>query len=41
MDGDDLATLDQVLSPDGPASALQRCDLIVRGTRTAWVARRP
>ena len=41
MDSDDLAALDQVLAADGPASVLQRNDLVVRGARTAWVARRP
>ncbi|NUK04347.1 class I SAM-dependent methyltransferase [Streptomyces lunaelactis] len=41
MATDDLATLGTLLADDGPHSLLHRNDLIVRGTRTAWVARRP
>ncbi|MEV4399471.1 class I SAM-dependent methyltransferase [Nonomuraea sp. NPDC049607] len=36
----DLAALDRLLSADSPES-LGRRDLVVRGTRTAWAARRP
>ncbi len=38
---DDLAILDILLAGDGPESLLHRNDLIVRGSRTGWVARRP
>jgi SAM-dependent methyltransferase len=38
---EDLSTLDTLLTGDGPDSLLHRDDLLVRGTRTAWVARRP
>ncbi len=41
MTMDDLATLDILLADDGPESLLQRNDLIVHCTRTAWLARRP
>ena len=37
----DAARLDALLDPHGPASVLHRDDLVVRGTRTGWVARRP
>lgn len=37
---DDLNTLDHLLADDHP-DALPRCDLTVRGSRTAWAARRP
>lgn len=36
----DLTALD-VLAGDGPGSARHRTDLVVRGSRTAWLARRP
>ncbi|MFI9591764.1 class I SAM-dependent methyltransferase [Nonomuraea sp. NPDC052265] len=36
----DLAALDRLLSGDSP-EALRHRDLVVRGTRTAWAARRP
>jgi ubiquinone/menaquinone biosynthesis C-methylase UbiE len=39
--GDDLTTLDALLASDGPDSLLRRGDLVVRGSRTAWAARRP
>lgn len=39
--GDDLDTLDTLLATDGPHSLLHRDDLLVRGTRTAWAARKP
>ncbi|TQC45376.1 methyltransferase domain-containing protein [Rhodococcus sp. WS4] len=39
--GDDRNTLDLLLSDDDPNSVLRRTDMIPRGTRTAWVARRP
>jgi len=37
---DDLAVLDTLVG-DGPDSILHRDDLLVRNTRTAWIARRP
>ncbi|MEV4373963.1 class I SAM-dependent methyltransferase [Nonomuraea sp. NPDC049637] len=37
---DDLAALDRLLSAGSPES-LDRRELVVRGTRTAWAARRP
>lgn len=37
----DLAALDALLADDGPQSLLQRDDLVVRATRSAWLARRP
>jgi SAM-dependent methyltransferase len=40
MAADDLAALDTLLG-DGPDSLLRRGDLIVRNTRTVWLARRP
>lgn len=39
MSADDLAVLDRLL--DGPGSLLARPDVTVRGSRTAWAARRP
>lgn len=41
LSADDLAALDTLLASDGPASLTRRTDLIVRGARTAWAARRP
>ncbi|MFK0290684.1 class I SAM-dependent methyltransferase [Streptomyces sp. NPDC090442] len=38
---DDLDTLDRLLAADAPESVLHRDDLIVRGSRIAWAARRP
>ena len=38
---DDLDTLDHLLGGDGPGALLRRRDLTVRGSRTAWAARRP
>ncbi|MEN0136913.1 MAG: class I SAM-dependent methyltransferase [Rhodococcus sp. (in: high G+C Gram-positive bacteria)] len=38
---DDRDALDRLLSDDGPDSVLHREDLTVRGSRTAWIARRP
>ncbi|TJZ79985.1 class I SAM-dependent methyltransferase [Rhodococcus oryzae] len=38
---DDLDTLDHLLAADHPASVLRRGDLTIRGSRTAWAARRP
>lgn len=38
---DDLDTLDRLLADEGPDSLLHRRDLAVRGSRTAWAARRP
>jgi ubiquinone/menaquinone biosynthesis C-methylase UbiE len=37
----DLTALDTLLASDGPASLTRRTDLVVRGARTAWAARRP
>jgi SAM-dependent methyltransferase len=37
----DRATLGALLDGDGPDALLHRTDLTVRGTRTAWAARRP
>jgi ubiquinone/menaquinone biosynthesis C-methylase UbiE len=39
--GDDLTALDTLLARDGPGSLRHRADLVVRGSRTAWAARRP
>jgi SAM-dependent methyltransferase len=41
MAADDLATLDTLIDSDGPDGLLNRADLMVRGARTAWIARRP
>jgi SAM-dependent methyltransferase len=41
LDADDLAALGTLIDSDGPGSLLHRRDLSVRGTRTAWIARRP
>jgi len=41
LDAEDLATLDTLIESHGPEGLLQRSDLVVRGGRTAWVARRP
>ncbi|MEU8269801.1 class I SAM-dependent methyltransferase [Sphaerisporangium sp. NPDC049002] len=38
---DDLDVLDRLLADDDPEGLLRRRDLTVRGTRTAWAARRP
>lgn len=38
---DDRRTLDHLLADDHPDALLQRRDLTVRGSRTAWAARRP
>jgi ubiquinone/menaquinone biosynthesis C-methylase UbiE len=38
---DDLNTLDRLLADHAPESLLNRRDLTVRGSRTAWAARRP
>ena len=37
----DLSTLDRLLAHRGPDAVLDRADLLVRGSRTAWAARRP
>lgn len=37
----DLRALDALLAADGPDSLLVRTDLVVQGTRTAWLGRRP
>lgn len=36
---DDLATIEQLLDPDGPRSLTRRTDLSMRGSRTVWAAR--
>jgi SAM-dependent methyltransferase len=41
LDADDLSALDALLDQDGPESVLHRDDLLVRGTRTGWIAGRP
>jgi ubiquinone/menaquinone biosynthesis C-methylase UbiE len=41
LPGDDLAVLDRLLADTGPGAVLDRPDLPVRGSRTAWAARRP
>jgi ubiquinone/menaquinone biosynthesis C-methylase UbiE len=41
MAADDLAALDTLIDSDGPDGVLHRDDLVIRGTRTAWAARRP
>lgn len=40
LEADDLAALDALLG-DGPEALANRTDLMVRGSRTAWAARRP
>ncbi|MFD0632751.1 class I SAM-dependent methyltransferase [Catenulispora yoronensis] len=40
LDQDDLDTFDALLAPDTSASISRRDDLVVRGNRTVWVARR-
>ena len=37
---DDLTTLDHLLADDNPDALMRRGDLTVRGSRTAWAARR-
>jgi ubiquinone/menaquinone biosynthesis C-methylase UbiE len=41
VSAEDLATLDILIDSPGPDGLLARDDLVVRGTRTAWVAGRP
>jgi len=41
LDAADRATLDALLTDDGPQSVLHRPDLNVRTARTLWLARRP
>ena len=41
LSADDLDALDRLLEVDHPDGLLQRRDLTVRGSRTAWAARRP
>ncbi|MGH3151240.1 MAG: class I SAM-dependent methyltransferase [Streptosporangiaceae bacterium] len=41
MAADDLAVLDTLTGDDGPASALHRQDLAIRGTKILWTASRP
>jgi SAM-dependent methyltransferase len=41
LDADDRAALDLLVDEDGERSVLRRDDLVVRATRTAWVAQRP
>ncbi|TQF66345.1 class I SAM-dependent methyltransferase [Rhodococcus spelaei] len=40
LPAEDLDTLDHLLTDDNPDSLLRRPDLTVRGSRTAWAARR-
>ncbi len=40
LDADDVAALDALLDDAGPHAVLSRDDLALRGTRTAWLARR-
>jgi SAM-dependent methyltransferase len=41
LSADDLDTLDRLLADDDPEGVLHRDDLTVRGSRTAWIGRRP
>lgn len=41
LSAEDLATLDVLLAPTGPASLLERGDLTVRAHRSVWIATRP
>jgi SAM-dependent methyltransferase len=41
LSADDLETLDRLVADTGPGAVLDRADLVVRGGRTAWAARRP
>jgi hypothetical protein len=41
LDAGDRAALDTLIDSAGPDGLLHRRDLSVRGTRTAWIARRP
>jgi SAM-dependent methyltransferase len=41
MAPDDLATLEALISDDGPHSVRRRQDLTIRGTRTLWTGRHP
>ncbi|MFC4116674.1 class I SAM-dependent methyltransferase [Nonomuraea zeae] len=38
---DDLDTLDRLLAGDSPDGLLNRRDLVIRGSRTVWAARKP
>ncbi|MEY9860686.1 SAM-dependent methyltransferase [Catenulispora sp. GAS73] len=40
LSAEDRANLDRLLDPDGEEFLLRRGDLVVRGARTAWAARR-
>lgn len=40
VDAEDLATLDRLLDPQDEASLTRRSDLVLSGTRTAWLARK-
>lgn len=39
LPAEDLATIDQLLDPQGPRSLTSRTDLSMRGSRTVWAAR--
>ena len=39
LSAEDLATLDELLNPNGPQALARRTDLSMRGSRTAWAAR--
>jgi SAM-dependent methyltransferase len=41
LGADDLETLDAILADDGPDAIVNRADLTLRTTRTAWAGRRP
>ncbi len=41
LGADDLSTLDRLLADTGPDAALAPSHVVVRGSRTAWAARRP
>lgn len=41
LSADDLETLDAILADDGPDAIVNRADLSLRTTRTAWAGRRP
>jgi hypothetical protein len=41
LTANDVDTIDRLLTDDAPEALLCRRDLTVRGSRTAWAARRP
>lgn len=40
LSAEDLATINQLLDPHSPHSVAKRADLLMRGSRTVWLARR-